>query len=153
MRDRESRISDLRLDNDFKQLDVAKKLDVKHDTYSKWERGINDIPIQKSNEIANLYNVSLDYLLGLSDYSVIPERKEINLNVLCERLLSLRKSKQLSQEVLAEQIGFHQRTYSHYEDGSRLLTTYKIYHIAIYYDVSVDYLVGRSDEKKIKTDN
>lgn len=150
MRDRESRITDLRLDNDFKQLDVSKKLNVKYDTYSKWERGINDIPIQKSNELANLYNVSLDYLFGLSDYSIITPRKEIDLKVLCERLLELRKSKQLSQESLAEQIGFHQRTYSHYEDGSRLLTTYKIYHIAVYYKVSMDYLVGRTDDKEIK---
>lgn len=150
MRERDSRISDLRLDNDFKQLDVAKKLNVKHDTYSKWERGINDIPIQKCNELANLYNVSIDYLLGLSDYNFITERKEINFELLCERLLFLRKSKKLSQEVLAQQIGFHQRTYSHYEDGSRLLTTFKIYHIAIYYNISIDYLVGRSDEKTIK---
>lgn len=153
MRDRELRIADLRLDNDYKQLDVAKILDVKHDTYSKWERGINDIPIEKSNDLANLYNVSLDYLLGLSDYSVAPERKEINHQILCERLLALRKSEQLSQEALAKLIGFHQRTYSHYEDGSRPLTTYKIFDIAVYYSISIDYLVGRTDDKEIKLAN
>lgn len=153
MRDRELRIADLRLDNDYKQLDIAKILDVKHDTYSKWERGINDIPIEKSNDLANLYNVSLDYLLGLSDYSVVPERKEINHKILCERLLALRKSKQLSQEALAQLIGFHQRTYSHYEDGSRPLTTYKIFDIAVFYKVSIDYLVGRTDDKEVKLDN
>ena len=49
----DSRLAELRLDNNLQQKDVAKALKIKEDTYSKWERKINDIPIAKINEIAN----------------------------------------------------------------------------------------------------
>lgn len=37
---------------------------VKRNTYSKWENMINDMKLEKSNELANYYETSLDYLLG-----------------------------------------------------------------------------------------
>lgn len=148
-RDTETRFADLRLDNDLKQKDVAKILNVLENNYSKWERGITDIPLDKSNELANYYNCSLDYLFGLSEYNTKKVRKEINLKLLCERLYKLRKDHNLSQEQLSSVIGFHQRTYSHYEDGSRVPTSFKVYYIALYYKVSLDYLVGKSDDKSV----
>lgn len=146
----DSRLAELRLDNNLQQKDVAKALKIKEDTYSKWERKINDIPIAKINEIANFYKVNLNYLLELSNKITETERTSINLNIMCERLLALRKEKNLTQEKLSNDLGFPQRTYSHYENGSSIPTTYKLYYIAQYFDVSFDFLVGRSDVKEIK---
>lgn len=145
-----TRIAELRLDNDLKQKDVALKLNVKENNYSKWERNITDIPLEKGNELANIYNCSLDYLFGLSVNRGNIERINIDYELLTIRLLELRKQKRLTQKEIAEEIGFQQRAYAYYESGDRKPTCFKLLYIAIYYSVSLDYLSGRSDIKSIK---
>lgn len=148
-RHRETRISDLRLDKGWKQKDMAKKTNVSESTFSKWERGSNDIPLFKANELANIFEVSLDYMLGISSKNVETERKEINLKLLPERLLEIRKKRQLTQDKVSAEVGYPQRTYSNYENGARTPTTFKLLYIAMYHNISVDYLLGRTDDKKI----
>ena len=134
----------------MKQKEVASKLNVTENNYSKWERGITDIPLDKVNDIANLYNCSLDYLFCLTDNNMKTDRKTIDLKLLSKRLLELRKSKKLTQEQLSDYIGYHQRVYAHYEMGNRIPTIFKVYYVALYYKISLDYLVGRKDDMKIK---
>ena len=147
---RETMLAELRLDNDLKQKDVALKLDIEENNYSKWERNVTDIPLDKFNELANLYDCSIDYLIGLTNSKTKSERKTINLNLLSQRLLEMRKGKNLTQEKLSNEIGYPQTTYSNYENGSRIPTIFKLMYIAIYYNISLDYLVGRTDIKKVK---
>lgn len=146
-----TRYEELRLDCELKQGDIANVLNVKRNTYSKWENCINDMPLDKSNDLANYYQTSLDYLLGLSHIrNFIPEHNKINYKILSERLLELRKDAKLTQEELSNKLGFLQRTYAYYESGERVPTTLKLLVIAQYYDVSSDYLVGRSNIKEIR---
>lgn len=145
-----TRYEELRLDLEKNQSDIADILNVKRNTYSKWENFINDMPLEKSNELANYYETSLDYLLGLSHArNYVPERNTINFKILSARILELRKENNLTQEELSDKLGFPQRTYAHYENGDRIPTTLKLLVIAQFYDVSSDYLVGRTDSKKI----
>ena len=65
-------------------------------------------------------------------------------------LYELRKGTNLSQDVLSKKLGFPQTTYSQYESGKRKPTTMKLLVVAQYYNVSFDYLVGRSQNKDIK---
>jgi len=51
-----------------------------------------------------------------------------------------------SQEEVAKQIGISQRTYSHYENGKREPDHKTLITIADFFDVTIDYLLGR--EKK-----
>lgn len=146
----DTRIAELRLDKELRQKDISKKLKVLESTYSKWERGINDIPLTKANDLANLYEASFDYMLGISDVNTETERKTINLKLLCQRLLELRKERKLTQDKVSADVGYPQRTYANYENGDRVPTTFKVMYLAIYYNVSFDYLVGRTDNKKIK---
>lgn len=62
-----SRIRDLREDADLNQTQVAKYLGMSQTGYSKYETGENDIPAQVLIQLAQFYQVSVDYLLGLSD--------------------------------------------------------------------------------------
>ncbi len=66
------RIRDLREDADKKQNDLAKYLGIDQSTYSDYERGKICVPIDQLIKIADLYNVSLDYLVGRDD---VPNRK------------------------------------------------------------------------------
>ena len=62
-----------------------------------------------------------------------------------ERLKELRKTKGITQKGMAEYLGIVERSYRRYEAGdleSNHETTIKL---ADYFDVSVDYLIGRSD--------
>lgn len=58
------RIRDLREDRDWNQTQVANMLHMSQTGYSKYETGENDIPTQVLIKLAEIYNVSIDYLLG-----------------------------------------------------------------------------------------
>ena len=58
------RVRELREDRDLKQRELAEYLDVKQTTYSKYELGKIDIPIEALIKLADYYGVTLDYLVG-----------------------------------------------------------------------------------------
>ena len=57
-------IRNLREDSDKKQIELANYLNVKQTTYSKYELGKINIPIEIIIKLADYYDVSVDYLLG-----------------------------------------------------------------------------------------
>lgn len=59
-----SRLRDLREDNDLNQKDIAEILNIKQTTYSKYELGKINIPIEAFIKIADFYKTSIDYLVG-----------------------------------------------------------------------------------------
>ncbi len=61
------RIKDLREDLDIKQKDIADYLHIKQNTYSQYENGQRQLPIEVLISLAKYYNVSTDYILGLTD--------------------------------------------------------------------------------------
>lgn len=61
------RIKEIREDNDYKQIDIAKILKVTQAQYCRYEIGANSIPVEKLVILANFYNTSVDYLIGLTD--------------------------------------------------------------------------------------
>lgn len=61
------RIADLREDSDVKQVTLASYLKVKQSTYSDYENGKINIPVDALIKLADFYHVSLDYLVGRSD--------------------------------------------------------------------------------------
>lgn len=61
------RIRDLRIDNDLSQKEICKIMNVNQQQYSKYEIGDRDFPISWLIKLSNYYNVSIDYMLGLSN--------------------------------------------------------------------------------------
>lgn len=61
------RLRDLREDNDYKQAQIAQLLKIRQEYYSKYELGKIEIPAHMVIELASFYNVSTDYILGLTD--------------------------------------------------------------------------------------
>lgn len=58
------RLRELREDNDLTQNTIAKILKTTQENYQRYESGKRDIPIEKAIKLAELYNVTLDYLVG-----------------------------------------------------------------------------------------
>lgn len=61
------RIRDLREDNDINQKEIADLLKTTQQQYCKYELGTREIPLHHIITLAKYYNVSLDYLAGLTD--------------------------------------------------------------------------------------
>ena len=61
------RIRDLREDHDYKQREVARMLNCSQQVYSNYELGQRDIPTDILIQLSNLYDVSTDYILGLTN--------------------------------------------------------------------------------------
>ncbi len=59
-------IRELREDRDLKQSDIAKLLETTQQVYSRYEKGINEIPIRHIITLCKYYNVSADYILGIN---------------------------------------------------------------------------------------
>ena len=68
---------------------------------------------------------------------------DIILNI--QRLKEIREDKDLKQSDVANALGIKQQQYSEYEIGKRLIPINYLYDLAIFYDTSIDYLVGKTD--------
>ena len=64
-----------------------------------------------------------------------------------QRIQDLRIDSDLSQKKIGEILHISQRSYSHYETGSRNIPI-EMLRLADYYDTTIDYLVGRTDNKE-----
>ncbi|MCI7656459.1 helix-turn-helix domain-containing protein [Anaerotignum sp.] len=62
-----SRLEDLRIDADKTQQEIADVLNCKREVYRRYEKGIYEIPVWALIRLAEYYQVSTDYILGLSD--------------------------------------------------------------------------------------
>ena len=60
-------IRDLREDHDMTQEQVAHVLGTSQTMYARYERSASEMPIRHLISLAKLYNVSTDYILGLTD--------------------------------------------------------------------------------------
>lgn len=65
------------------------------------------------------------------------------------RLISLRKSRNITQKQVCNAIGMSEPAYQRYEYGQREPAYQKLIALADYFDVSIDYLVGRTDNPSI----
>ena len=142
------RIDDLRTDNDLKIREIADILKISIDNYFDYANGRSNFPLEKLNLLANYFKVNFDYITGLSDIKKAYPGN-IDLNTLKQRIKQIRKENKLSQEKAANIIGDKQSTYWNYENGNSIIPISKLYLLAKYYNVSIDYFVGKTSNKTI----
>ena len=65
------------------------------------------------------------------------------------RLEDLRDERDWTQKAVASELHISQRAYSYYENGTRSVPLDVLIKLADLYDVSLDYLVGRSNARKV----
>lgn len=61
------RVRDLREDSDKTQRDIAAVLNMQLTVYQRYERGERELPLWAAIKLADYYNVSIDYLVGLTN--------------------------------------------------------------------------------------
>ena len=65
--DYRKRLYDLRIDHDLRQEDIANILNISGQAYGMYENGKRCLPIEHLITLCKYYNVTSDYILGLSD--------------------------------------------------------------------------------------
>lgn len=70
------------------------------------------------------------------------------MSIFAERLKHLRKQKKVTQVEMARILQFTERHYQRYEAGEIDLPTSVLIKLSDYFDVSLDYLIGRSDVRE-----
>lgn len=143
------KLKEIRLENNLSQLEMAKKIGIARQTYNHYEIRENIIPLKHLNTISNCFNVSIDYLFGLTNnrnYNF--KNKDIILNISSERLKQIRKELGLTQVALAEILNTFHTVIVDYEHGKNLIATPFLYTISKKYKISADYLLGKTNDPK-----
>ncbi len=136
----------LREEQDLFQNDMANILNVKQVNISNWENGKEIIPLTKLNIYANYFNVSLDYIMKLSDKKIPSiNRNDLDKILIGKNIKIIRMQNNLSQQDLANVLNTTKSTIWAYETGKTLILTAFAYQICVKYNVSMDWLCGRVD--------
>ena len=123
---------------------------VSKNTVSGWENAHDTMPFNKLIKFCNLYDYSLDFVCGLTRKNRKYGKINTNKEKIGKKLKYLRVQLNLSQQALADDCNFSQATYSTYETGKFLINSITIYTICKTYNISMDYIVGRTNNLKIQ---
>ncbi len=140
----------LRVRNSLTQKEMGKILGVSRVAISQWEMTKEIIPLEKLNIYSDYFNVSLDYILTLSEDKEKKHNKPLDKTTAGKRLLEFRKDNNYTQTELASKLKTTHSTISAYESGKTLILTTFAYQICSSHNISFDWLIGRSNEKYIK---
>lgn len=153
MNNNHNNLETLRELNNLKAKDIAEKLGVYKSVYSEWENNKTPIPTKRLIELANIYQINIDYLLNLTAKKIIiPESHTINLNEIGTRLKNIRTSLNLSLRDLGKKLNCSFSAFAAYERGEKLINSEILVSFAILSNHSIDYILGRTPTKKLLID-
>ena len=147
----ENRLEQLKDERNLKSKDVAKYLQVYESTYSEWEHSKIPIPTKRIIELANFYNVNIDYMLNISkNRKVIKDKTKIDLIEIGNRLRNIRKELGLSLRELGDKLNTSFSSLGSYERGEHLIQSETLISLCKLSNYSIDYILNRDKEKYIK---
>ncbi len=138
------RLKDLRASAGLTLKAMAEQLNMVQRNYQRYENGSIDPSLSKIIAIADYFDVPIEYLVGRTDNPITPSERVSPL--FSVRLKELRIRKGVSLFQAAKLFEITERNYAGYEEGEAMPDIDKLIALADYFDVSLDYLVGRSDE-------
>ena len=143
-----NRLKELRDEKNISQQDIAKYLKIDNSLYAKYEKEYYVMPIKHLNTLCNYFNVSFDYLFGLTNKLNYKENiNEIDCLKSGNRIKEFRKEHKITQERLASELNMARSALANYERGRTVIATPFLYTICKKYQISADYLLGKIDEK------
>lgn len=143
------RLKTLREEKHFSQDYVSQILGCSRSNYAMYESGRINTPVEQISKLAELYDVSVEYLIELTD-SPNDNKKfcQFNKATFIDNVVKLRKSKNLHQLFIANNVlKCTQAAYSQYESGRRNISIDTLVALCKYYDVTADCLIGREVEE------
>ena len=132
------------------QWQVADLLYITRQQYQLYESGKREIPMHLMIILADYYGVPIDYLAGRSDsdYSEHITKAEPDSPRLYHKIRDIREDHDMPQREIAAVLEITPQQYQLYESGKREMPMHLFIKLAEYYEVTIDYLVGR-DKRSI----
>ncbi len=143
-----NRLKELRKENNLLQKDIAAFLKMSQNGYSQYETEITDVSTTILRRLSEFYNVSIDYILCLTNIKdkYMPSKVITPTNYM-NRLSEIRNDLDLNQFEVANILNMSQTGYSAYEVGICDIPTKVLKKLSLYYNVPIDYLLYLTDER------
>lgn len=136
----------IRIENHLTQKELADKLGISRITYCHYESGERVIPIERLSDFCNYFNISVDYIFGLTkNKNYKNSNKNLNKLLCAKRLRQFRKENKLSQRDIANFLNTSVSTISDYERSINIVPTIFLYALCTKYKLSADFLVGKTN--------
>ena len=145
-----NRIIDIRENAELNQTEMAEILLTTQSNYSRWETGTEFIPLSKLNLLCNYFHVNMDYVMNLSFQKKETNKITLDKKFIGKNIKTIRKKLHLTQKDVSTNLNTSQSTISAYESGKTIIITAFAYQICKTYNVSLDWLCGRSNDIFIK---
>ena len=145
----------IREKRELTQQKMADILGVSKTNYNYFENEERFIPLKHLNNYCNEFNMSMDYIFGLTDTNNVSKNQvNINRELVGKRIKKIRIMNGLTQQQLADILHTTQSTICSYEKGDTLILTSFLFEMCKRLNVSMDYITGRSNViKRIKINN
>ena len=144
------KLKELRNKKRISQLQLANEIGVSRSTEAMRESNSSQPDNALLGKLDDYFGVSVDYLLGRKTKKDESYSLPIDKAVVGTRLQALRKKKKISQQSLADHVGVNQTAISQWDRGVTLPSTDMLHALSELYGVSVDYLLGISDDPGYK---
>lgn len=141
----------LREEKDLTQEQMGNIIGTKKYSISNWERGKEIIPLSNLNKYSNYFNVSMDYILKLSNSKneTTTNNIELDKKTIGKNIKIIRKENNLSQRDLAKILNTTHSTIWAYESGKTMILTAFAYQLCIAFNISMDWLCGKNSMKSL----
>lgn len=140
----------IREENDLTRKEIANILGVSSSIYSRWENGIDTISTKRLYELANYYEVNIDYLLGLTNNIIHTKSNQIiDYRLVSFRIREIRRDYNESLRTFSKRLNTSNSTWSAYESGKTLILCSFLLEVCLDKNYSADWILCRSDNKYI----
>lgn len=147
------RFKEIRDDLELKQHEIAEPTNISRGGYANIESEISNVKLKYLLDYCNEFNFSLDYVCKLTDIPTTKSLiriKKIDKKVMAERLMVIEKENRKQAKDIATELGISKSTYSGYKNPKipNLMQTLMVKKLALKYNYSMDWIIGRSNKKK-----
>ena len=138
--------------NGLTQEELGSYIGITKQAFNHFEKEYTIIPIKHLNTLCNYFGVSLDYIFDFTSKIKYSNAKaDIDLNIVKNRLKEFRKENKKKKKKLASILNVAKGTIGNYESSRSLIATPFLYTICKKYNISADYLLGKTENPKYLT--
>ncbi len=142
------RLKEIREEKELTKKELAHILNVSDSIYARWENAKDTIPTRRIYQLANYYQINIDYLLGLSNEKLhMISSDNIDMELVSSRNKEVRKDYQETLRVFTKRLNTSSSTWSAYETGKILILGTFLIEVCRVGNYSIDWMLGRSENK------
>lgn len=136
----QERLQDLLIENGLSRLQLSKKIGISFETLNGYFNKGFFPELSVAIKLANYFNCSIHYLMGLTDEYSNNERNELSF---ADTLKKLSAENNLSVEKFMKSLNMSEANFYRWQSGKTQPSMNSLISIAKYFDVTIDYLLGR----------